>query len=560
MDKPLIKIYGKIIFILSFFILAFFVWLSLISTSTVTLTENVFFTEISGTRQLILFLILLIVSFIPPVNGCLKTAGDKLEKNDKLFKGLYYGLLAVLLLMSVIWVFATRFISWADSVEVQKAAAGLVSGDYSAFTAGGYIGRWHNQIGLVLIEAAVIKVFGSNSGIVFQLVNAICVPVIAAGLSEFVSLRIHKIVTVLVSTLYLPILFSISHVYGNIPGLMLSLLAFVFLFDAFEKKSVKLGILSALLMGLACLVKQNYIIFLIAYIIICILTAIKNKKMISLLAALIAVVTGILLSVISTGITEHILGFKVEGGVSKWSYIAMAMQEGYRAPGWCNDYNMDTYDLVGHDEALQSEMAKKEVHALAANFAAHPKYAVDFYVRKLASQWNEPTFQTIWNLRSHEGKLPGAIDHMVSIYGSFKVIPYFKFFEVVIYLSAFLFVCFEKKFDERSLLLLTTFIGGVLLHILWEAKAQYALFYFLLLIPVAVKGCGSFRSTVNGFATERKAKKEKDKKSAFKVRMDLFICLVLFLLFLGVVYYLHIPATLTGGSLPYYQYIVENSL
>ncbi len=560
MKKSLIKLYGKIIFVFSFFILAFFVWLSLVSTSTITLSENVFFTEISGVRQLMLFLVILFVSMVPLVNRLLKSFEEKLEKNEKLFRFIYSGLILILLLLSAFWVFSTRFMSWADSAALKKAAFGLANGDYSEFTAGGYIGRWHNQIGLALIEAVIIKVFGSDSNILFQLFNALCVPVIAIGLSCFSSTRIRKLITVLLSILFLPLLFSISHIYGNVPGLMLSLLAYVFLFEYFEKGKGRKGLLSAFLMAFACLIKQNYLIFLIAYILICVIYAIKKKKITVTAVAICAILMSILFTKSAEAITERVIGFEIEGGVSKWSYIAMAMQEGYRAPGWCNDYNMDTYDLVGYDNSLQSEMAKSEVHDLVSDFVSHPKYALDFYVRKLASQWNEPTFQTIWNLRGPEKELPGPIDYTVSIYGSFKVIPYFKFFEVVIYLSAFLFVCIEKKYDEKSLLLLTTFIGGVVFHILWEAKAQYALFYFLLLIPVAVNGCGSFRSFVNGLISERKARTGKDKKAAFKVRTDLAICLVLFLLFLGVLYYLHIPTTLTGGSLPYYQYIVENSL
>ena len=148
---------------------------------------------------------------------------------------------------------------------------------------------------------------------------------------------------------------------------------------------------------------------------------------------------------------------------------------------------------------------------------------ISFYTKKLASQWNEPTFQTIWYLRGPGRELPVCIDYMVSIYGSYRVLPYFKFFEVMIYLSSFLFVCIEKKADDKSLLLLTTFIGGVMFHILWEAKAQYALFYFVLLIPVAVNGCALFRSTANALLAEKKAKLGEEKKKSGKLSIIISI-------------------------------------
>ena len=458
----------------------------------------------------------------------------------------------------MLWVSLTDFNSWADSADIQKAALGLINGDYTAYLVTGYIGRWQNQIGLALIEAPVIRTFGEHSPMVFQLINAFCIPVIVTSLSRFTSSKLHKLIVLLTGLFWLPLILSASHIYGNVPGLMLSLLSFVYLFDHFEKGKLRYGILSAFLIAFACLVKQNYIVFLIAYILICFVRSVSKKKAAYMVVALSAVVMSILFTKAATGITEHIIGFKIEGGVSKWSYIAMGMQEGERAPGWFNNYNTDSYDNAGCNTSFQADMAKADIRKSITVFTDHPSYMILFYTKKLASQWNDPTFQTIWYLRGHDKELPAPIDYMVSIYGSYKVIPYFKFFEVVIYLSAFLFICFEKKADDKSLLLLTTFIGGVMFHILWEAKAQYALFYFVLLIPVAVNGCALLRSALIGMIAAKKAKAEKN--TSGKLRTDLIVCFVLFILFLGVLCLLHIPGSLREGTVPYCQYIVENGL
>ena len=561
MARFLERSYGGVVRYFSFFILLFLAWVSVISTSAVTLSEYIYFTEISGLPYLIILLVLIALSVIPPVNRFIEGIDRRLSSDRKLFRILYYSLILLLLTLSVIWVVITDFRSWADSLKVQDAAMGLISGDYSEYLPQGYIGYYPHHTGLALLESLIIKIFGVNSAIVFQLINAVCVPLIASALTGFTDSNLRKLIIIGFCILWIPLIFSTSHIYGNVPGLASALWGYSLLFDSVEKCSKKPGIASALFIAFACLVKENYLIFLIAYCLLCVLMFIEKKRSHSLVIALIAVMAFVLFSAVVNHITEGIIDSELADGVSKWSYIAMGMEEGYRAPGWCNDFNMESYRASGYDTELQSIMAKAEIRARIRELVSHPAYTLDFYVKKLASQWNEPTFQTVWNLRGHDHELPSFVNYIVSIYGSFRMIPYFKFFETVIYVAAFFFVCFEHRPDAKSLLLLTTFIGGVLFHLLWEAKAQYALFYFVLLIPVAMNGCGALRRCLNGLAVSKKAGEEDNGSRKDGVSFKgVIVCVLLFVLFLGVLYYLRIPTGLTGGSLPYYEYIVRNSI
>ena len=45
-----------------------------------------------------------------------------------------------------------------------------------------------------------------------------------------------------------------------------------------------------------------------------------------------------------------------------------------------------------------------------------------------------------------------------------------------------------KKIKGDKLIFILVFIGGFLFHIIWEAKCQYTITYFILLIPYSVKG------------------------------------------------------------------------
>ena len=48
----------------------------------------------------------------------------------------------------------------------------------------------------------------------------------------------------------------------------------------------------------------------------------------------------------------------------------------------------------------------------------------------------------------------------------------------------------KENITNEDCLLTTIFIGGFLFHTFWEAKGQYTLPYFTLLIPLAIQGYG----------------------------------------------------------------------
>ena len=60
--------------------------------------------------------------------------------------------------------------------------------------------------------------------------------------------------------------------------------------------------------------------------------------------------------------------------------------------------------------------------------------------------------------------------------------------------GALLYLIFCRKRDDLSLFFFLTVLGGFVFHTFWEAKSQYALPYFTLLIPLAVDG---YRVTAN---------------------------------------------------------------
>ena len=63
------------------------------------------------------------------------------------------------------------------------------------------------------------------------------------------------------------------------------------------------------------------------------------------------------------------------------------------------------------------------------------------------------------------------------------------------------------------------YIGGMLFHSVWEAKPQYTLVYWVLLIPAAVSGFGALLRKVDGLIKEKKFGKEGKGLLAFACAM-----------------------------------------
>lgn len=78
---------------------------------------------------------------------------------------------------------------------------------------------------------------------------------------------------------------------------------------------------------------------------------------------------------------------------------------------------------------------------------------------------------------------------MYSFRGQDKLSKIFNSIQFIILMGCILFVSFEHdKLKLNWLMLQIMVIGVFLFHILWEAKCQYTLPYFLLLVPISIKG------------------------------------------------------------------------
>ena len=75
---------------------------------------------------------------------------------------------------------------------------------------------------------------------------------------------------------------------------------------------------------------------------------------------------------------------------------------------------------------------------------------------------------------------------------------YLNIFESVVYLGTLAYIFFTGRHTKlHRLLLPTIFIGGFIFHLFWEAKGQYTITYFVLLIPYCVRGLIDMTNEIN---------------------------------------------------------------
>ena len=188
---------------------------------------------------------------------------------------------------------------------------------------------------------------------------------------------------------------------------------------------------------------------------------------------------------------ERRMGEEFGTGISLWGWMAMGFNEGDTASGWYDPtYTVGLFEKYKADSAVSGDLARQEVGRRLEEFSQNPGEGLAFFNRKFLSQWNEPSYAVIWNnnVREHYSE-PGRLYTLLCRDGESAVKSYMNFYQQMILfgLAAALAVLWRRR-EITQVLLPLTVLGGVLYHILFEAKSQYACTFFLLLIPVAAWG------------------------------------------------------------------------
>lgn len=551
MKKVLNLLYENVSLLVFGIIITYLCVTSFFNTCYISLdwNEYTFYLSDKPIRNLVI-VILVIVCFI-----CFKKSKlvNKVNKNKKLFLIIKYALLLIIFVIGTFWVFNTRLYPTADQFSVQKSVSEFLDGNYDSAISNGYINNNFQQRGLFMLSYLFSLVFGDMNIIALEMVNVIASVLIFKSLSEIVGFykgTYSMQLFVVACGIFFPVVVLYSYfIYGNIVGLAFSLLAIKHELLFIEEKKITNALLSTIFIFLGILCKSTYQIYFIAMLICIIFNLINKCELKKIIYLGLLIISIVFSSLLPTRFIENKTNIKMSEGLSFYSYIAMGLQESDMAPGWYNGFNHDSYATCNNDTKKHKEYSKIEIEKRIGMFTDNLDYADEFFTKKIVSEWNNPTYQVFWNIQDKysDGFEPQPfIREFLSLKGTYKVQKYLNILDSIIKFGALLYM-FYLIFNKRNenLILPITFVGGFLfLSFLSEAKAQYAIIFSTLLIPLATMGYNYAANLIV------------EKRCSFKTKKVTIIIFVLLILFTCI--NIANKSFLSKNDDLYYKYVSEN--
>ncbi|WP_128836277.1 glycosyltransferase family 39 protein, partial [Streptococcus sp. DD11] len=390
----------------------------------------------------------------------------------------------------------------ADARHVFYAAIAFNQGDYSSLTTvGSYLYRNPHQLGLMTLERLYAYIspttqFAFVMNILWTLLSNFLIYKITALLT---AKEIIQKYTILLTFLFLPQLFFVLFVYGTIPGLFFCLLSLYAFIQLEQKGRLLYALLGAASIGMACLLRNNYMIFALMLMGVCLLSAFYKwawKKPL----AIVLIAAGIVFpGKFLTGYYENLIGQSIGEGTPKIAYITMGLRDDPNRQtlgGWYDAYNTKILKRNQYNEKQAREMATRDLKDLLIHFIKNPGYALKFFYEKVKSTWTEPTFQSVWTgpqIERQQYMKPAVLRSIYEERAGYQLV---NFLLLILLAAIYLLSCgfvlrkyfiAEERLRPFDLYPFIFLLGGGLFHFFWETKSQYVYIYVLLLIPAAAQ-------------------------------------------------------------------------
>lgn len=408
--------------------------------------------------------------------------------------------------LGLIWVLSVTSVPAADSQNIFEAATKAAHNDYTPLfnNTEFYMSKFYNghsyynyypyQLGFVLFSEIIYRIFGTDNSIPLQILN-----ILSIGSAYFALARITKllfkrksvefIAIILLAGCLQPILFC-TFVYGNIIGMSIAIWASLFLIKYFQTGSFAWIFPSGALLTLSVIVKYNNLIYLVAFAVMLLMHAITAKKWQSIAFTLAICISCVGVTPFITSLYETRANTTLESGVSQKMYLDLGLQESSMAPGWYTRTAVDDYIQGKYDTELANKIADQHISKRLEAFSSDFGYAFDFFSKKVLSQWNEPSYESIWisQVKGHSVEINGLAK---GIYegstGQFLQLHFNFYMEIILLLFATgIYMLFlHRKTNTETVLLPLVILGAFGYHVLFEAKSQYAVTYIPLLLPTA---------------------------------------------------------------------------
>lgn len=406
---------------------------------------------------------------------------------------------ALVYLISVIWVLECHIIPGGDGEALCYAAHRMITGNFVDMKEMGYMTFFPHQYSLLSVIHGIFSLFGVWKYQVFQHINALCMPLLFYSGYKILQMLCDSMEAVIYYILFflgcLPLFFYVPLVYGEIIS---------FTFTAVlmwqTARYCKTGSKSCFLWGtaaivIACMVRKNSLIVLIAVGIVLFIHSVREAKIRGLIWLLVMFLTVSGTDRLIHAYYERISGIEISEGIPYVSWIRMGMQDAWTGPGWFDNSSVEAFTEHGFDTEETARAEKKLLGQILKDMWGDKAFGIDFFRRKILSQWNSPVYYYEYETKRFDcdpGVLP-ALPRYLYFEGRSKVQNFMNRYQFVLYFYAALsaVILFADRKKERHLeehILYIAIFGGVLFSALWEAGSRYVLPYVVYMIPLAAMG------------------------------------------------------------------------
>lgn len=436
----------------------------------------------------------------------------------------------IYLVVGLLFLGSTQLMPSSDGAKVMQVARDILAGNMDAFERSGYMYRYPFQRGMVLLDIVAIRLFGESAYLSLQVLNLLALMVILVCVVWLID-HVWKevcvsILTVLLHLLFLPIALYITHNYGIMYGIALSMISICLVYKAWTEYRPLYYVPAAITMALAVELKSNSLIWLIGLAMALMFSAlavirVEYRHAIIGIVAIVGLLLAVkLASACSGAMMVHLTGREISRGMPKTCWIYMGLQDDDDKPGAYNGSSTTLFEECDYDYDAANQEATQRIVQLFGYMAHHPVMTVRQFVRKTAFEWNNPTFESLDIQIGRESAIDGYAGSMIE--QSFQtggfyhiLVQYMNLYQT--FILAFAFVAMmgllHRSASWWEIMLLTIYLGGFAFHMFWEAKPQYTLPYFLLLIPYAAYGMGILQKRIMQRYTEHVSRGRSNNKN-----------------------------------------------
>lgn len=403
--------------------------------------------------------------------------------------------------LGTVWVISSQSAPTFDSLQVVNAASEFSKDNFSIFNNDDhYFKNYSFQLGYVFFLEIVMRIVNSVSSpenpLYLEVMNAFFLAGINALIviisnTVFKEKRINTAVTAMLALSAAPII-SCSFIYGIFPGMFFAALAlYTELRYLLDDKKVY-GIISILSIAAAMMMKPNYLIWLIAMCIIAFVMMFRRKKYaFDCIFIVLAVVLSMSVQPSIKNMYEKRSGIELGDSIPYSAWIAMGLCEAESAPGWFNyTHTVEHFKNHNYNADEAGTASKKVIAERIKYFFEEPQYTNDFFYKKTVSQWNDTSYESIWNNTVRgQYKDKNKFASWVCNEGKAKVKKYMDIWTQLLFVTFTVgtaAVLKKKNFPAASFALI--FLGGFFYQLISEGKSQYIVPYIIVMTGMA--GCG----------------------------------------------------------------------